>query len=224
MLKAVLFDCDGVVADSERLHFALFRQLLKEKGLDLTWEDYAGKYLALDDRGVFEAVSRDLGQRWSLEEQRKLGEQKSHLYQEAALRHLIILPGVVEFVMAVSQKYPLAMASGALREEVRLMLKTAGIEPYFEALIAAEDVTRGKPSPEPYLKALEALRVNHPGIEPAECLVVEDSKGGLQSARAAGMKCVAVEGSYTAEELKEADRVVPVLTALRLKDLEKLFV
>jgi beta-phosphoglucomutase len=127
--------------------------------------------------------------------------------------------------MAVSQKYPLAMASGALKDEVLMMIETAGIRHYFDAVVAAEDVTNGKPAPDAYLKALAELNKVHAGknIQPGECLVVEDSKHGLQSARAAGMKSVAVCTSYPPEELQEADLVVPVLTAVRVSVIESLF-
>jgi HAD superfamily hydrolase (TIGR01509 family) len=151
--------------------------------------------------------------------------RKTEMYKKTAAQNLVILPGVVEFVMAVAQKYPLAMASGALKEEVLLMIGAAGIRDYFDAVIAAEDVKNGKPAPDAYLKALSEINRLNPGknIQPSECLVVEDSKHGVTSAHAAGMKCVAVCTSYTAEELKAADRVVPVLTAVRVPDLAALF-
>jgi sugar-phosphatase len=105
------------------------------------------------------------------------------------------------------------------------MLEAAGIRQYFDAIVAAEDVKNGKPAPDAYLKALSEINKKRPGknIQPGECLVVEDSKHGVLSARAAGMKCVAVTTSYPAAELASADRVVDVLTALRIKDLEGLF-
>jgi beta-phosphoglucomutase len=117
------------------------------------------------------------------------------------------------------------MASGALKDEVLLMLDTAGIRHYFDAVVAAEDVTNGKPAPDAYLKALEELNKKYPGknLQPQECLVVEDSKHGVVSAHAAGMKCVAVCSSYGPDELSAADKVVPVLTAVRVSDLEALF-
>lgn len=225
MLKAVLFDCDGVIADSEHLHFSLFQKVLKEKGINLTQADYLEKYLAMDDRGCFQAVYAAQGRTLTEADLAQMIDQKTILYKKTATENLVILPGVVEFVMAVSQKFPLAMASGALREEVKLMINAAGIAHYFDAVIAAEDVTRGKPAPDAYLKALDEINKKYPGrnILPQECLVVEDSKHGLVSAHAAGMKCVAVMTSYSAEELKQADKVVPVLTAVRVKDLEALF-
>jgi beta-phosphoglucomutase len=226
MLKAVLFDCDGVIADSEHLHFDLFQKVLKEDlGVDLSQAEYAEKYLAMDDRGCFTAVCKARGR--SLDEPMlaSLIAKKTAMYKKTASENLVILPGVVEFVMSVSQRFPLAMASGALRDEVILMIDAAGIKDYFDAVVGAEDVTNGKPAPDAYLKALEELNKKHPGknLQPSECLVVEDSIHGIHSAHAAGMKCVAVCTSYKEEELQAADRVVPVLTALRISDLKALF-
>lgn len=191
----------------------------------MTQQEYVDRYLAMDDKGCYRAVFAAHGRTATDDEIARLIAVKTDLYKKTAAQNLVILPGVVEFVMAVSQKYPLAMASGALRDEVRLMIGAAGIAHYFDVVVAAEDVTRGKPAPDAYLKALEGLNMKYPGrhIQPGECLVVEDSKHGLLSARAAGMKCAAVTTTYPAEELRAADRVVPVLTALRVKDLESLF-
>ncbi|MBL8024461.1 MAG: HAD family phosphatase [Elusimicrobia bacterium] len=225
MLKAIIFDCDGVIADSEHLHFSLFQKVLEEEGVPLSQTEYVEKYLAMDDRGCFNAVYASRGKPLSERDRDRLIAKKTALYKKTAAQNLVILPGVVEFVMAVSQKYPLAMASGALREEVLLMIEAAGIRHYFDVVVAAEDVLRGKPAPDAYLKALEGLNLKYPqkNIQPEECLVVEDSKHGLLSAQGAGMKVVAVTTTYPAEELATADRVAPVLTALRLKDLESLF-
>lgn len=221
-----MFDCDGVIADSEHLHFDLFKKVLAEDlGVSITQAEYVEKYLAMDDRGCFTAVCRDKGKALSEAELTRLIAKKTEIYKKTAAENLVILPGVVEFVMAVSQKYPLAMASGALKDEVRLMIGAAGIDHYFDAVVAAEDVTNGKPAPDAYLKALEEINKKYPGknIQPQECLVVEDSKHGITSAHTAGMKCVAVCTSYTEAELKAADRVVPVLTAVRVSDLAALF-
>lgn len=225
MLKAIIFDCDGVIADSEHLHFSLFKKVLAPEGIDLGQAEYVEKYLAMDDRGCFDAVFAAHGKSLGEKDRSRLIAQKTELYQKTAAHNLVILPGVVEFVMAASQKYPLAMASGALRDEVLLMLDAAGIKHYFDAVVAAEDVSRGKPAPDAYLKALAELQSKHPkkNIQAANCLVVEDSKHGLLSAHAAGMKVVGVTTTYSAEELAAADRVVPVLTAIRFKELEGLF-
>jgi HAD superfamily hydrolase (TIGR01509 family) len=224
MLKAVLFDCDGVIADSEHLHFSLFQKVLAGAGVSLTQKEYLDTYLAMDDRGCFRAAFSAAGKPLSDEELGRLIAQKTELYKKTAAENVVILPGVVEFVMAVSQKYPLAMASGALRDEVNLMIEAAGIKHYFDAVVAAEDVQNGKPAPDAYLKALAELnRIHGKAVQPGECLVVEDSKHGITSAHSAGMKCVAVCTSYPAEALSHADKVAPVLTAVRVSDLEALF-
>lgn len=225
MLKAIIFDCDGVIADSEHLHFSLFQKVLAEVGVPLTQKEYVDHYLAMDDKGCYRAVFAAHNKPLTDAEMNRLIARKTDLYKKTAAQNLVILPGVVEFVMAVSQKFPLAMASGALRDEVKLMIGAAGIDSFFDVVVAAEDVTNGKPAPDAYLKALAGLNAKHPDrrIQPGECLVVEDSKHGLLSARAAGMKCVAVTTTYAAEELSAADKVVPVLTAVRVKDLEALF-
>jgi beta-phosphoglucomutase len=226
MLKAVIFDCDGVIADSEDLHFSLFRDIVKKEfDIALTKEQYLASYLAMDDKNCFNTVLKDNGRCVPPAKVQEMIDRKTILYKERAAQNLVILPGVVEFVMAVSQKFPLGMASGALKDEVLLMLDTAGIRHYFDAVVAAEDVTNGKPAPDAYLKALEELNKKYPGknLQPQECLVVEDSKHGVVSAHAAGMKCVAVCSSYGPDELSAADKVVPVLTAVRVSDLEALF-
>jgi beta-phosphoglucomutase len=225
MLKAVIFDCDGVIADSEPVHLALFQEILKEKGVVLTKEDYLSKYLAMDDRGCFRAVFQDNKKPISDGEIQILIDRKTALYKKKASESLVILPGVVEFVMALSQKYPLAVASGALRGEVTLMLDIAGLRHYFDVVVAAEDVANGKPAPDAFRKALADLNAKFPGgnIQPVECLVVEDSKHGVASAHAAGMKCLAVCSSYSAEELAAADKVVSVLTGIRVAEVEGLF-
>lgn len=226
MLKTIIFDCDGVIADSEPIHFALFRRVLRENlGMDLTESEYKEKYLAMDDRGCFTAAARDRGRELTGRELSEAIAKKTALFKAEAQANLVILPGVVEFIMAASQKYPLAVASGALRDEVMLVLEAAGVRTCFDVIVAAEDVARGKPAPDAYLKALEGLNLVRPGREigPSECLVIEDSFHGVASAKSAGMKCVAVCTSYPPEALTAADRVVPVLTAFRVSDAASLF-
>jgi beta-phosphoglucomutase-like phosphatase (HAD superfamily) len=128
--------------------------------------------------------------------------------------------------MALSQKYPLAIASGARRHELEILLEAAGIRPYFEFIVSSDDVEKGKPDPESYLKALEGLNASgkrHSFIKADESLVIEDSKEGILSAHSAGMKCVAVCTSYPSFELSMADLVVPSLASLKISQLEDLF-
>jgi len=226
-LRSIIFDCDGVLVDSEPLHYSAFKKSLGKEGEIMTEELYKERFLALDDRGCFARFYADQGMTLEPEKLQQLLDRKSAIFQEL-VRTEGILPfaAVPEFVMAVAQRYPLAIASGARRHEVELVLETAGIRPYFECIITADDVQKGKPHPESYLKAIEALNASgnrSTPIRPDECVVIEDSKEGIASAHAAGMKCIAVATSYPTFELSIADLVVPNLASLRVSQVEDLF-
>ncbi|MGE5061724.1 MAG: HAD family hydrolase [Betaproteobacteria bacterium] len=120
---------------------------------------------------------------------------------------------------------PLAVASGALRQEIETILQTAGLLNHFRAIVSAEDVQQGKPEPEIFITALAALnaaRGDAAAIAPTECLVIEDSKEGVRGARRAGMKCLAVTNSHPAELLKEADAIVASLEEVTLPYVRRL--
>jgi HAD superfamily hydrolase (TIGR01509 family) len=228
MLKAIIFDFNGIIADDEPLHLELFQKVLGEEGLPLTKEDYYSKnYLGMDDRGCIGAVLKAHGRNAAENDIQRLIDRKAHYYKQAIQSHMILFPGAVNFVKLASQHYPLAIASGALRHEIVMILEHAGIKQYFEAVVSAEDVREGKPNPEGFVKALE--RLNHTptrsarNILPDECLVIEDSPFGIAAARTAGMKCLAVTNSYPTERLGEAHQVVKTLEGLRLETLEALF-
>src|SRR5947207_2552172 len=134
-----------------------------------------------------------------------------------------IFPGVPTFVRAAAARVPLAVASGALRHEIELILVQAGLADCFAAIVSAEEVSAGKPSPEGFLHALERLRVRLPDLAPRDCLVVEDSQPGLEGARRAGMRCLAVTNSYPAAELAGADLIVSSLAEAGWNRLAALF-
>ncbi len=204
--KAIIFDFNGVIVDDEPLHLELFRRVIGEEGLTLTDEEYHEKYLGYDDRGCFTAALADLGRpaddaAWI----DGLIARKARYYLEAIEERLLIFPGVVELIRLVESRYPLAIASGALRSEIELVLTRGGIREPFGVIVAAEDVSACKPDPEGYLRALELLNSGGAGLEAAECLVIEDSIAGVEAAKRAGMRCLAVTNSYRADELAHAD-------------------
>jgi beta-phosphoglucomutase len=226
-LRAIIFDCDGVLVDSEPLHFAAFRKTLGPEGERLTEELYKERYLALDDRGAFTKFYQEAGRPLDVVTLKNLIDKKAEVFQElVGSEGILPYPAVPEFVMALAQRYPLAIASGARRHELEMIAETAGIRPYFEAIISADDVEKGKPDPESYLKAIDALNATGKRATPIkadECVVIEDSKQGIASAHGAGMKCVAVATSYPSFELSAADLVVPSISALRISQIEDLF-
>jgi HAD superfamily hydrolase (TIGR01509 family) len=137
--------------------------------------------------------------------------------------HLRLFPGVADFIRRAADLYPLAVASGALKREVELVLDFGGVRDYFLAIVSAEDVTRGKPDPESFLKAHQIINAHAAARIPTqECLVIEDSLHGVEAARLAGMPVLAVTNSYPKDQLSKADMVVESLDGLSLDSLQTL--
>ena len=211
MLRAVIFDCDGVIADSERAHLRAFQRVLSAEGLALSEKDYFARYLAMDDRGCFTAVYRDAGLPLGGELLVNFMSRKAACYLEEVKGGVELVPGAVDLARGLARRYPCAVASGALRHEVELVLDVAALAGSFTVIVTAEDVSRGKPDPESFVTALARINTAtgaSPPVLPADCLVIEDSRHGIAAAHAAGMPCLAVATSYPAEELAEAEMVV----------------
>jgi len=219
MLRAIIFDCDGVIADTEPLHFAALQRVLAEEGFTLTEEDYYRRYLAFDDRGCFQKAFSNL----TTERLTELIDRKASYIEPAMRTHLRIFPGVADFIRRAADKYPLAVASGALKREIELVLDFGGVRDCFLTIVSAEDVMRGKPNPEAFLKAREIINAHATArISPQECLVIEDSLHGVEAARLAGMPVLAVTNSYPKDQLSKADMVVESLDGLSLDSLQAL--
>jgi len=227
MLRAVIFDCDGVIVNSEPHHLTAFREVLSHEGIGLSTEDYYSKYLAMDDKGCFEAVLHSHNRPVDDKILKSLIVRKMEAYRRLSQQELILYPGVVELVNKLKDRYKLAIASGAFRGEVKFALDKGGMQGAFPVLVTAQDVRNGKPHPEAFQTAMAQINrtepVPSPPIRPEECLVIEDSLHGIEGAHAAGMKCLAVTNSYPKEKLTHAERVVESLEGIRPEDLEKLF-
>ena len=224
MLKAIIFDCDGVIADTEPIHLTAFARVLAEEGITVTEEAYFERYLALDDRGCFTKAFAERGTSLSPDQLTDLINRKAGFVERVMQTDLMLLPGAAEFIKAAAVRYPLAVASGALRAEVYTVVNHGGLRDCFRAIVSAEDTPRSKPFPDPFIRALELL--NAAGIdpiEPFECLVIEDSIHGIQAALQANMCCMAITNSYPKEKLSEAHLVVNSLLGLSLADVEALF-
>ncbi len=225
MLKAIIFDCDGVIADTEPIHMSAFQRVLSEEGITLREEDYFARYLALDDRGCFRKAFAGRGDSLTDEALNEAVARKSAYVGPAMEADLKLLPGAAEFIELAARSYPLAVASGALRHEIELVLKFGGLRDCFRAIVSAEDVERSKPHPDPFIKACHLLNAfSDTPIEPADCLVIEDSIHGIRAAHEAAMRCLAITNSYPADRLAEADLIVDSLATLSLRDVESLFV
>ena len=222
-LTAVIFDFDGVIADTEPLHFAGFRQTLAEIGITLTESDYYANYLGYDDLGCLIAALTAHKHSTDPAALAQLMQRKAHVYLESVTDHLVIFPGVREFVRDAAVAYPLAIASGALRHEIEVILEQAGLRKEFLHITSAEDVTRGKPDPQPFLHALNGLnrQRREPLITAESCLVIEDSLPGIRSAKTAGMKVLAVANTHTIQDLHEAHAAAQSLSQIHLNELRE---
>ncbi len=225
MVRALLFDFNGVLVDDEPLHSELFARVLAEEGVVVPSHDYAERYFGLDDRAGFASALAEAASPASEERIARLVARKAAYYQLAIRRGgYPYFPGAAELVRAAAAAgLTLAVVSGALRAEVEGGLRQEGLLPCFKRLITAEDVRRGKPDPEGYATALAALNSDPPLpsrlIHPHEVAAIEDSPAGLEAAAACGLRTVAVGHSYPAVALALADVVVPRLADLGLAEL-----
>ena len=226
MLRAVIFDFNGIIVDDEPIHFELFRRVLNEEGITLIEEEYYARYLGFDDRGAFTAAYREHGQPLRQPKLDELIARKAAYYQEDIRTKMRVFPGVESLIAVLARKLPLAIASGALRNEIEIILSSIGLFNAFRAIVSAEDVSRGKPEPEIFVTALARLNTSldgEPAIGASECLVIEDSKEGIRGARQAGMKCLAVTNSHPPELLAEADSIIDSLEEVSLPQLEAMW-
>lgn len=225
MFRAILFDFNGVLVDDEPLHFELFQRVLAEEGIALSSQDYYQKFLGFDDRGCLSAVLRAAGQAADPPRLMRLIARKARYYQERIRTGgYPFFPGAVELIRsAAGAGCMLGVVSGALQEEVEGALRQAGCLDLFKVIVAAEDVTEGKPDPEGYRKALEALNSEPPLparlFHPHEVLAIEDSPAGLSAATDAGFRTLGVAQTYPAAELSLAERVVPTVAGLTFQGI-----
>lgn len=224
-LQAIVFDFDGVIADSERLHLRAYQDILAPEGVSLSERDYYDRYLGYDDVGVFRALGKDRGLTMDQARVAALIERKGRRYDELASAGEMLYPGAAEFIRAAaSAEVPIAIASGALTHEIEEILERSGLRTLFPVIVGADQTARSKPHPEPYLAAFARLQA-HTGrrLEPWRAVAIEDSKWGLVSARGADLRLVAVTNTYSAAELREeAELVCAGLSDLSLDRLERL--
>lgn len=223
-LHAIIFDFDGVIADSERLHLRAYQDVLAAAGRTLSERDYFERYLGYDDGGVFRTLAHDNG--WPLDEAglADLIARKSARYDALAAAGEMLFPGAAAFVREAAAAVPIAIASGALSHEIEDVLDRAGLRALVPVIVGADHTERSKPAPDPYLQAFARLRAaSGRELDPSRTVAIEDSRWGLEAAGAAGLRRVAVTNTYAADELRDAaELVVSGLSALTLADLDRL--
>ena len=217
-IRAVVFDFDGVLADSEPLHLRAYQALLEPHGIHLDQATYCERYLGYDDEGALQRIAADNGLLLGDEEIEMLVVEKGRVFEALVGSRDVLYPGAAECVRRLAAAWPVGIASGALRADIDLLLRGAGLQPLFKFIVAAGDTDLTKPAPDPYLRAAELH-----GVPAAACVAIEDSHWGLESARAAGMRTVAITHTYPRAGLTGcADAVVDSLAELTREFMDAL--
>jgi len=208
MFQALIFDFDGVILDSEPLHYQACSYVLEKFGIVLSYADYVNNYLGLTDKEMFPKLFAE-SHSLSMDTMATLIEEKSKKYQEIVKQceHLPMIDSVDRYIAYISKIIPkIAICSGSSRDEIMAVLTKLNhgeLIPYFNTIVSSEDVKHGKPSPEGYLLTAKRLHVL-----PHHCLVIEDTPYGVAAAKAAGMHVIALLSSYTRDEFQQADKII----------------
>jgi HAD superfamily hydrolase (TIGR01509 family) len=221
--RAIVFDFDGVIANSEPLHFRALRDTVAAEGVTLTETEYYSRYLGFDDIGALHAIARDGGRAWSPDEIDGLVRRKAQRLEALERDVSVLFPGAEAAIRRLALQCPLAIASGALREEIVRVLGRENLAQHFATIVAAEDTPVSKPAPDPYLRAVEQLSAaTGTRLAASDCVAVEDSQWGIVSARSAGLRTVAITNTYPRGALSGAELIVDHLDALTWELLNSL--
>ncbi len=213
--KAVIWDMDGVIADTALYHLKAWQEVFRERGVNFTEEDFRHTF-GLRNENI---ITTTLGEEISQHEIDAIDNEKEESFRHRIKQKIKPSPGVMELMTSLKERgFQMALASSAPIENIQLVIKTLGINDCFQTIICDRDVIEGKPSPQVFLLAAERL-----GVEPGDCIVIEDAVAGVTAAKRAGMYCLAVIGTHPRHSLAEADFVVDTLEAVSAKDVEELF-
>jgi beta-phosphoglucomutase len=221
MLKAIVFDFDGIIVDSEPLHYRAFQKALEPLGMGFSWAEYVTNYMGFDDRDAFREAFRAANMPLTAARLVELVAMKAALFHDVAAEGVVAYPGVIELIHALSGVVPLALCSGALRSDIEPVLEMVSLSAAFDCMVTAEEVAASKPDPASYSLAIKKLQQLFPEamIAASRAVAIEDTPAGISSAQGAGLKVLAVTNSYPAAELQTADLIVASLADVSLKDL-----
>ena len=213
---AVIFDMDGVIVDNSPFHVKAWQEFLRREGFDMTEDQVKGKFFGRVNADAFEMI---FGKKLDKQAEARMTEQKESIYREIYASDIKPVKGLPEFLEILkSNGTKTAIATSAYSKNVDFVLSKTGLREYFDVILDDSHVTKGKPDPQIYLKTAEQL-----GVEPAKCIVVEDSLHGVDSGLNAGMKVIGLTTMHTKEELSHANFVINDFTELDVEILQSLF-
>ena len=204
-MKIIIFDFDGVILDSENSHFIAFNEGLKNLNINISEDEYYSKYISLDDRGVITNVVNDKNISVTNEEIDMIIKNKNDYFESRLIDNSKLFPGVEELIIQLSKNFVLSIGSGANRSEIIKTLKNNNILDYFEIIVSANEVNNPKPNPETYNRVLDNINTD---FNINEIIVIEDSPGGIEAAKSAGLKCIAITNTFDNKQLRKADIIV----------------
>jgi HAD superfamily hydrolase (TIGR01509 family) len=217
--EAIIFDMDGVLVDSNPFHLRKWVALFKAHGIPFDEQELPKVVLGPPNEVTF---PRYMGKDLSREQMAALSEELEENFRRAIGPHARAFPGVRSFIEAChAQGIAMAVASAAIGKNVEFLISALGLRLYFRELLTGDEVTHPKPHPEVYLKTAGKL-----GVSPAACAVFEDSFVGIEAAKRAGMKCIAIASTFPADELRQetrADLILPSFEAVSLQTVRSLF-
>jgi HAD superfamily hydrolase (TIGR01509 family) len=222
MIRTILFDLDGTLADTEPLHYAAFTEVLRPEGVELSREEYFSRLIGYNDHDCFEAVLKEDGKDASALHLEALIARKATTYQEMIRNRDVMYPGATDFVRECAARFPLMIVTGTLRAEAEMILRHSGLRELFVDIVAAEDVEHGKPDPEGFIAALGRLGFllrQRDAIEPAQALVIEDTAAGIEAACHAGMRVLALKHTAPEADLTGADIIRESFRDTNLDDI-----
>lgn len=215
-IEAVIFDFDGVIVDTEPLHYAAFQRTLEPLGLHFTWQEYVETYIGFDDRDAFRHVFATKGIALEHDRLQSLIGQKAAYFDDVIKSGVSAYPGVLDLIFHLkAHNIPLAICSGALRSDIDPILAMLGIADCFDIIVTADDVAASKPDPECYALAFLKLHsAHHNSFSKEATIAIEDTPAGITAATAAGLMVCGVTNSYPANRLSQATFITESLALL----------
>jgi beta-phosphoglucomutase family hydrolase len=212
--KAVIWDMDGVIADTAPYHLQAWQEVFRRRGVRYTEDDFKRNFGKRND-SIIRSV---LGSRVPLAEMEAIAAEKEELFRRWAGSRIRPLPGAIELMQALREHgFAQAMGSSAPLENIELVTRRLGIAGFFRVIVSGREVTEGKPSPQVFLRAAERL-----GARPEDCVVIEDAVAGVSAAKRAGMSCIAVTSTNSRDKLSGADLIVDTLEEITVAGLASL--